>query len=442
MTFKHASLCLHRTALFLAAFGLLFYAGAASASQCSTTDCHAALTAQRHLHSPETTRECDLCHKRQNEAHPSGNKTDFSLVAAGSALCLECHEGFEGSAHTHMPVDEGECTLCHKPHSSNDDNLTALCASCHETFDQPHLHGPVAVGDCTICHDPHTAAQSALLRKPSRQLCLGCHADFAEGMASSPVIHTPVAEQSCTACHDPHQSQHPNLLSGQMPDICFNCHEKVKETAQRSRNKHPILFTDSSCGTCHSTHFSSSPGLLALSQQDLCLSCHGEDNYKKSDALANIAREIANKDFLHGPLEDGKCDGCHDPHGSDNYRMLRGKYPEGFYAPYEKGSYGLCLSCHDSYLLSYPDTTLYTNFRNGELNLHYLHVNKTRKGRTCRACHEPHASNQAKLVSTKGPEFGNWNIPTSFQKTETGGSCTPGCHRQVAYDREKPVAYE
>ena len=38
--------------------------------------------------------------------------------------------------------------------------------------------------------------------------------------------------------------------------------------------------------------------------------------------------------------------------------------------------------------------------------------------------------------------FGDWKIPTRFAITPTGGSCAPGCHRRVLYDREKPVSYE
>ena len=64
----------------------------------------------------------------------------------------------------------------------------------------------------------------------------------------------------------------------------------------------------------------------------------------------------------------------------------------------------------------------------------------TRKGRTCRICHEPHASNGEKLISKEGAQFGEWKIPINFKITSTGGSCAPGCHREFKYDRKKPVA--
>ena len=75
-----------------------------------------------------------------------------------------------------------------------------------------------------------------------------------------------------------------------------------------------------------------------------------------------------------------------------------------------------------------------TGFRNGEENLHFKHVNKIDKGRTCRACHDFHASPNPKHIKTQ-TKFGNWEFKLNYQKTETGGSCWPGCHVQRKYDR-------
>ena len=81
-----------------------------------------------------------------------------------------------------------------------------------------------------------------------------------------------------------------------------------------------------------------------------------------------------------------------------------------------------------------------TDFRNGDLNLHFMHVNKDPRGRTCRACHETHASNLPKHIREKVP-YGSWVLPIQFTKTDTGGSCLPGCHIAKGYDRKTPVDY-
>ena len=59
-------------------------------------------------------------------------------------------------------------------------------------------------------------------------------------------------------------------------------------------------------------------------------------------------------------------------------------------------------------------------------------------GHTCRACHIEHASNQPKQIREKVP-FGNWEIPIKFTKSNTGGSCLTGCHKEYTYDRVNPV---
>ena len=194
------------------------------------------------------------------------------------------------------------------------------------------------------------------------------------------------------------------------------------------------------CTNCHSPHIAKSKGLLAADEKTVCLSCHGKDNLG-SPPLRNIGADIEKKKFVHGPILKGQCSACHDPHGSDNFRMLRGAYPADLYAPYKEGIYGACLICHEKNLLRFADTKIYTKFRNGSRNLHYVHVANDRKGRSCRICHEPHASNGPKLINQQGYKFGEWNIPVNFTITQTGGGCAPGCHRAFKYDREKPVVY-
>src|SRR5439155_16940293 len=54
----------------------------------------------------------------------------------------------------------------------------------------------------------------------------------------------------------------------------------------------------------------------------------------------------------HGPVREGMCIACHEPHGTDNWRILKASFPAEFYAPYRADeSYGLCFSCHDRRLL-------------------------------------------------------------------------------------------
>ena len=140
---------------------------------------------------------------------------------------------------------------------------------------------------------------------------------------------------------------------------------------------------------------------------------------------------------LHGPINKGTCTPCHDPHGSAESKLLVKSFSADFYAPYSDKEYELCFSCHKRDLLRFPETSFATGFRDGERNLHYLHVNKKEKGRSCKLCHAIHGGPNPKLVAESAP-FGKWELPLKFIKTDTGGACSPGCHKPYNYDRQTP----
>lgn len=418
------------------------------ASSCVTTTCHPATIAFEHLHAPVEERDCVSCHLQRSKEHPVKGAKAFELAAPGGALCVNCHNQGKKSFQ-HAPVKDGDCNACHKPHGASGrflldagEDLTPLCLGCHDSadFKQKFMHGPAAVGSCLECHDPHESDGKGLLTGSVRELCLKCHADFAASLHSAAVVHPPVKEAPCTACHNPHGAQVPMMLNNKMPDLCTGCHKEIGKKLTTVKVPHKPLLSQAGCASCHSSHFSKAKGLLPTDEKGTCLACHGTDKLG-TPPLRNIKKEIEGKKFLHGPLQKGECKGCHDPHGSDYFRMLRGNYPAGLYQPYKEGSYDFCLKCHEKNLIKFADTTIYTKFRNGNQNLHYLHVANSRKGRSCRICHEPHASNGQKLISSEGSQFGDWKIPLNFKISPTGGSCAPGCHRAFKYDRDKPENY-
>ena len=89
-----------------------------------------------------------------------------------------------------------------------------------------------------------------------------------------------------------------------------------------------------------------------------------------------------------------------------------------------------------------PKTTTLTKFRNGDQNLHFVHVNKDERGRTCRACHEVHASKQKHQIRDAVP-YGKtgYMLKVNFTQTATGGSCAQTCHLTRSYTNSVvPVA--
>ena len=152
---------------------------------------------------------------------------------------------------------------------------------------------------------------------------------------------------------------------------------------------------------------------------------------------------------FHGP-SDTRCASCHTPHSakSSTVPLWNGAATKSTFTLYSSktidavmgqpdGSAKLCFSCHDPRLAVVSKTMNLTGFRNGDMNLHSVHVNQKTKGRTCRACHETHAIKQENYIRDSVP-FGDWMLPIGFTKTATGGSCAPGCHKRFSYDRQNP----
>jgi predicted CXXCH cytochrome family protein len=390
----------------LAVCALFLFAAAVNdcrADSCLANGCHAAIKAKQVVHAPVAGDDCLSCHRQVNQQHPSPAGQDFTPAAEGGALCFQCHEqaGFTGQRQ----------------------------------------HGPAASGACTACHDPHSSDQQGLLKMPLKELCLDCHQDFAASMEEAAHLHTAIRKLDCGACHLPHSSDQPSLLKGDSIKLCFGCHGNIKDKYDSSLNKHKALYVRQRCGNCHFAHFSPYPALLVRQGSELCYSCHGQDDPGRSDAPTNIRAQIEGKAVVHGPVGEGQCGECHDVHGSNFASLLAGPFPRTFYAPYQPDEYDFCFQCHDKELLTAQPVKEQTGFRNGTDNLHYRHVVRKQKGRTCLACHSVHASNGQKLINPEGIPFGKWKIPIRFAATDTGGGCVPGCHRSLDYDRKTPVDY-
>jgi len=408
----------------------------AGATSCATTECHGNLTKGAFVHGPVAVQQCTACHVQGDP-----QKHTFQKLGNPAETCTKCHQlGLRQTVH--KPVADGNCTACHDPHHSKNkallrgDDEKATCGQCHEqarASTKKFVHGPVAAGACTLCHSPHSSFYPKLLDKKGSEACLKCHKDLEQTLRGSTHWHRPVSED-CAKCHDAHASDHPFQLRNERQELCLDCHTAKKEEIAGATVFHEALTTKDGCKNCHNTHASRFAKLLDKPVIELCLQCHNEPQ-KRPDGTMVLAmgKHLADSKFLHGPIREGDCSSCHNPHGSKNFRLLKQSYPQGFYAPFDLQAYNLCFGCHDSRVFTEPQTNALTNFRNGEKNLHFVHVNKETKGRTCRACHDTHGSNLPKHMQEKVP-FGGWDIPINYKAMVTGGQCAPGCHQQRAYD--------
>lgn len=319
------------------------------------------------------------------------------------------------------------------------DLTTTLCVTCHAEqagLNKKFVHGPVAGGNCILCHQAHSSWHRALLNQPPEETCSACHGEVFQSLRARRHVHAPMLEDRCTDCHDPHAADAPRQLGSDIAGLCTSCHEPLGQKLRSDAVLHGPVTGDNACIDCHQGHASDLPGLQTQSQPAACLSCHDRDLRDAAGRpLANIAALLRDNPFHHGPIREGNCTACHDPHSSPRFRLLKIDYPPDFYAPFDPARYALCLSCHHPELMTSPSGLGVTGFRDGDRNLHHVHVNQE-KGRTCRACHEVHASAQPFHMRESVPfGSGNWMLEIKFQKSDNGGSCAPGCHKPVSYDR-------
>jgi len=318
------------------------------------------------------------------------------------------------------------------------DPTRGLCLNCHKQdfASKKYVHGPVSDGACILCHEPHSAWQPKLLTEKTEALCAGCHNELIPRGDQARYLHAPVKDGSCTACHDAHASNYRYQLRDAAPALCVSCHKETATKLASSRVTHGAVREGDACVSCHAPHFSELPKLQRFGQPQSCLRCHDKP-LKSNDGkdLVNVAALLKDNPQQHGPIREGACSACHQPHAGENFRLLAAQYPPDFYAPFEIGRYALCFNCHMQDLVLKQSGTGVTRFRNGDTNLHWLHVNRE-KGRTCRACHEVHASRNPFHIRDMVP-FGarGWMLEIHYAQTATGGSCSPGCHKPQSYNR-------
>jgi predicted CXXCH cytochrome family protein len=265
--------------------------------------------------------------------------------------------------------------------------------------------------------------------------CLSCHGD----LVNKTVVHPDLAT-TCDICHTSTGEEHPKSgkkgfsLSENIPVLCFNCHSDFQENFEKYTVVHGAVKDKISCMNCHNPHSSIEKKLLLTSSNNLCLKCHNKTIRNGQHNIANIGQVISRAKSIHPPVESDGCVTCHNPHFSEKRALLIGNFPEGQYLKTDADKFQLCFMCHDTELLEAKTTESGTNFRNGKVNLHFIHVSGDR-GRNCTMCHEVHAAANLKLIRDK-ISFGSWQMNIKFTENENGGSCLTACHSERKYSRK------
>ncbi len=406
-------------------------------ASCITAECHAQFEQAPYIHGAVAAGDCTVCHEVDQGDHY------FPLKREGNEACAFCHTTGSHRMYQHEAMEIG-CVACHDPHTSGTKFLLTaptvreVCLLCHVADDDPFPHGPFADGSCTVCHRPHESNFRHLMRSgDGPEHCFTCHTNMALTLKDAPYVHDPAVDE-CVNCHDPHASAHEFALRTSMEETCYTCHTELEQFIADATSPHAAVSMRDGCANCHNAHAAGQPALLHDREDGICLQCHDEEiETAGGRTVQSMQSIIGEREFLHGPVRAGECSPCHNAHGATHSRLLRDPFSSEFYAPFDLGDYALCFDCHVSELVLAERTTTLTGFRNADVNLHYVHVNRDRKGRTCRTCHDLHGSNLPRHLADSVPfEGSGWAMPIGFESTETGGSCSPGCHEPQTYRRD------
>lgn len=413
---------------------------------CVTTECHPGIKAKPQLHGPVRVNACDACHTLTDSATHK-----FKSTREQRDACTLCHaQDTSPNSFKHSPYTQGECLACHDPHGSTEPRMLRgeryadACAACHADVTGAHdrVHGPASVGACGACHQPHESKFPKLLNAQGRDLCLRCHVRIGVELDTKPVVHAP-ALGDCGVCHAPHATDFAAILVSDPVTLCTSCHQNIANTINSASTQHAAVTTKRACINCHSPHASDHASLLKDSPQNICFECHNQAiKLPDGTSLVNMKSLIQTGKSLHGAVTQRGCVECHEIHGGGHRRLLRNEYPSDLYYPFSETSYALCFSCHDRQLVLESQTAGSTGFRNGSENLHFVHVSKDKKGRSCRVCHDAHAATHDKHIRDDVAfGTGGWKLPIRYESLPDGGKCGGACHAPFEYNRVTPIVY-
>lgn len=205
-----------------------------------------------------------------------------------------------------------------------------------EAYDRNYLHTEQNEKECSACHNmkSNVPLNDEALEDVSETTCYECH----KGMMRVKNTHAPTANW-----------------------LCLNCHNgKVSEYNMQDKGKAKYIAPDPIAKTCEYCH-------------------------------TKVEKWTMNK-YTHGPVNDGRCVRCHNPHGSNNEFFLR------------KPIWNLCTTCHAEKATGKHIVSSFVFARNAGAHPTKGPRDPARPERTfaCSSCHNPHGSPGIFLLRMKG----------------------------------------
>jgi predicted CXXCH cytochrome family protein len=244
-------------------------------------------------------------------------------------------------------------------------------------------------------------AQTEIRIDSAASCTTACHTDFFKKKH----IHPGASKgTTCVKCHKPVESNKHAFkpTPANKSEQCYACHDE--DEFKGAAVHKPVQA--GSCTKCHDPHQSDQAKLLRKPAPQLCFGCHDEDEFKGK--------------VVHGPVAEGKCLDCHAPHSADKKKLLDKTPPE------------LCLGCHSAQLKDaqgrmLPSTKNLLDDKEAILHPPFA-------GGQCSLCHQPHASESARLTSKGYPA----DFYAAYAKDDYGLCFT--CHSSKTFEEPRTLA--
>lgn len=201
--------------------------------------CHNAATAAQ----PFATRRpgfelCGGCHRTMLNETFNRSRVHWPLVDKGG--CLNCHEAH--ASRGKKLLNAGEATLCGQCHRDTAEWQRRLAekekqekaAARTRPVKGAIAHEPIQKGECSACHVPHSSDSVHLMRQASIvEGCGTCH-DWLKHSSHPmgekyPDTRNKNLTMDCLSCHRSHGTGNRHMLTFATPtELCVQCHRQLR----------------------------------------------------------------------------------------------------------------------------------------------------------------------------------------------------------------------
>jgi len=262
--------------------------------------------------------------------------------------------------------------------------------------EKDYIHGPYSVvtSTCSFCHSTHNGASEFLesnnIKPETNNLCMACH----DGTNGSPKLdstyasnkHSKNPDVSCSSCHDPH-----NPGTKDNPNSLHSDYNKASIATGKENDA-------SLCFTCHNVDKNKNIKQYYTNESYVNQSGH------------NITATVDSGSKLNGQIP---CSECHETHGSNNIKMLRGNLgnikindsqniyeskSENWNAAEERS---FCLKCHNNSTSIYGKTS---TFKDKSAAGEPISGHQPGEEQSCASCHG--GASQSYMEAAHAPKKG------------------------------------